>query len=152
MDSAKSGASSSYRQVVVSQQSSGWSRFSPVTLVPFGGFGDPDVSDVVWKPPRNFDPDKLELAKAQNRLARALRVRIQEMNISEGELESLLGYKRGYLVRKLNGIEALTMRDVVRISRAFGTSIISYLAHENPEFPPPKGSRNPGARAARQSR
>jgi len=124
---------------VVTQQGLGdWRRFSPEKLLPFGGFGDPAISDLVWKPPRGLEVDKLDLARAQDRLARALRTRINEMGISEAELEDLLGYKRGYLVRKLNGIEAVTTRDIIRIGRAFGSSIIATLGDDNPEFPEPK--------------
>lgn len=150
MRSAPLGSRSSYRRVVVSQQSRGWSRFSPVTLVPFGGFGDPDVADVVWKPPRNLDSEKLDLAKAQDRIARALRVRSREMEITEAELESLLGYKRGYLVRKLNGIEALTMRDLLRIANAFGASVVTAIAPDEPQFRQPRATRQ--SRSTRTSR
>lgn len=47
--------------------------------------------------------------------------------MTEGELEEQLGYVRGYLVRKLNGSEPITMRDIVRIGR-FEPSLVGALA------------------------
>jgi hypothetical protein len=48
--------------------------------------------------------------------------------MTEGDLEEQLGYQRGYLVRKLNGSEPITMRDIVRIGQQFEPSLVGALA------------------------
>lgn len=104
-----------------------WPKFVPAACLPDGGFGDPDVRNPRWVAPRGIDEDKLGAARAQHRLAIEVRLELDRRRMTEGDLEELLGYQRGYLVRKLNGSEPITMRDIVRIG-SFEPSIVGALA------------------------
>lgn len=96
--------------------------------MPYGGFGSVGVPEPIWKVPDDFDIEKFALARAQHRLARALRIHIAQRGMSEKDMEARLGYKRGYLIRKLNGVEALTVRDIMRIGKVFGPELMTELA------------------------
>lgn len=103
-------------------------RFVPASLLPFGGFGEPDLEHPVWRSPANFDPDKIAVARAQHSFAQAVQRRAKVEGMSIRDIETLLGYRPSGLSRKLNGLEALTMRDVTRAASLFGASVIAALA------------------------
>lgn len=49
---------------------------------------------------------------------RAVRLYLRKANLTEEEFEQQLGYRRYGLVRKLNGQELMTMRDVLKVTEA----------------------------------
>lgn len=103
-------------------------RFVPASLLPDGGFGDPDLKRPLWRIPKGTKADRVALAQAQHRLACAVRVELDRRGMSEAELETQLGYRRHLLSRKLNGGEAMSTTDIVRIANGFGPSVVAALA------------------------
>jgi hypothetical protein len=106
-------------------------HFVPASLLPYGGFGDPETPAPYWKAPRSVDPHKLALSRAQDRFMRTVRLHLRQTNTTEEDLEQRLGYRRYGLTRKLNGQELMTMRDVLRISEVMPAALASLAADEN---------------------
>jgi hypothetical protein len=111
-------------------------RFVPASVFPYGGFGDPEVEQPYTRVPRGVDPDSVLQAAAQDRLARRVRRVLRERAMTETELEEQLGYRRYGLVRKLNGNEQLTMRDVARIGTLFDEAVVGALSSERTGIEP----------------
>jgi hypothetical protein len=105
-------------------------RFVPMSVFPYGGFGDPGVEQPYTRVPRGVDVDSVLQATAQDRLARRVQQVLRQRAMSVAELEEQLGYRRRGLVRKLNGNEQLTMRDVARIGTAFDERVLGALSSE----------------------
>jgi hypothetical protein len=117
-----------YLQLVVSESEPSWPKLVPASLLPYGGFGDPSVPSPVWRIPEGFDVDKVEQAQFQHRLACAARICMASQGITEQQLEEQLGYRhRGWLIRKLNGTEAMTLRDVARLEKIFGRRLFEHM-------------------------
>lgn len=122
-------------------------HFVPASLLPYGGFGDPDTPAPLWKAPRTVDQHKVALSQAQDRYMRALRAHILDLGLTDEEFEERLGYRRYGLTRKMNGSELMSMRDLVRINQevpdilsAFGASDGSVPAVAEPRPPFKKSS------------
>jgi hypothetical protein len=96
--------------------------------LPEGGFGDPHLKRPFWKIPRGLKEDKVALAQAQHRLACAVRRELDRRKMTEAELERELGYGRHLLSRRLNGNEAMSTTDIVRLANALGPKVIGALA------------------------
>lgn len=109
-------------------------RFVPASLFPYGGFGDPEVEQPYFRVPRHTDPDDALLAPAQDRLARSVRRSLARLGMTDVELESRLGYRRTGLLRKLNGNEPLTMRDVVRLGTFFKGDLFEVFVARDEEM------------------
>jgi hypothetical protein len=121
-----------YRFQVASRSSSGrrpietraGRHFAPASLLPYGGFGDPDNPAPYWRS-AEVSPDKLKLSKAQDRLVRAVRQELQRNHSSAEHLEERLGYRRYALTRKLNGQELMTLRDILNIGSLYPGSLLA---------------------------
>lgn len=72
--------------------------------------------------------DRIELAKAQHAFACAVRQELEVRGETEADLERALGIDRHRMVRKLNGTEAMTLRDVIRIGHVLGGDVLPALA------------------------
>jgi hypothetical protein len=106
-------------------------HFVPASLLPYGGFGDPDTPAPYWKPARTVDPQKVALSKAQDRFMRRVRIYMRDNDITDEAIELRLGYRRYGLTRKLNGQELMTMRDLLKISEVL-PSALGALAPTDP--------------------
>lgn len=95
--------------------------------MPAGGFGDPTIKRPRWEIPDDTPEDKVELAQAQHRFAQAVRRELEARDMTEADLERELGIDRHRMVRKLNGTEAMTLRDVIAISGVLGAEILMVL-------------------------
>jgi hypothetical protein len=127
-------------------------HFVPASLLPYGGFGDPDTPAPLWKPARTVDPHKLALSKAQDRFMRVVRIYMQDSGLTDDAFEQSLGYRRYGLARKLNGQELMTMRDVLRVSEVVPSALAALAANDRdatvvaehePVFRKSKGSTMP---------
>jgi hypothetical protein len=105
-------------------------HFVPASLLPYGGFGDPDTPAPYWKPGRSVDPHKLALSKAQDRFMRVVRTYLRDAGISDDAFEQQLGYRRYGLSRKLNGQELMTMRDLLRVSEIVPSALAALAVND----------------------
>jgi hypothetical protein len=115
-------------------------HFVPASLLPYGGFGDPDTPAPYWKPARTVDPQKVALSKAQDRFMRRVRTYMRDSGVTDEALEMQLGYRRYGLSRKLNGQELMTMRDLLRIAEVLPSALaaLAPAGHETVRLAEPR--------------
>lgn len=101
------------------------SRFKPRDLLINGGFGDPDVPKPLWLSTDDLPLAKVELAKAQNRIAGTVHRLLEERGQTVAELETHLGFKSRTLEKKLNGHQTMTLEDVIQLIGEFGDPVSS---------------------------
>jgi hypothetical protein len=106
-------------------------HFVPASLLPYGGFGDPDTPAPYWKPGRTVDPQKIALSKAQDRFMRRVRAYMRDADLTDDVFERQLGYRRYGLSRKLNGQELMTMKDLLRLSEVIPSALSSLAATDH---------------------